>query len=122
MNDDFTVDKVENVQIVITKVSVDLNPRDPKLVDKVSFKTEKGDITFRPKETVSEFQEGIEINKVESLKLANLPQKIKDIASACSEKGKKEVKGSYSALTKTVDNEKVTYRYIYAKDLENWEL
>jgi len=109
---DFVIDEVKDAKVTITNVRVDLMQRNPQEIAKITFKTDKGDITLKPKAQVSEYQDGLEVVKTSPLLLKDIPQKIKDIAKECKAKGNIEQTVTYMCMTKIVDDETVIYRFV----------
>jgi hypothetical protein len=114
---------VDGVEVGIQSVDIDTAYKDPNQVAKVTFKTDKGDITYKPKINRTEFREGLKINKKEPCLIDDLPDKVKQIAKKTQEVGIVTVLVSYQVWNTTVDGEKKTYRYIQSsKTLDKWQI
>ena len=115
--------KVENVEVEITKVSLNMNVRKPDCIDKITFETNKGNITIKPKIENSEFQNGFELKKIEPISIIQLPEIIKKIAEKTVKEKVCKTKVSYGTIETQNDGENVTYRFLTAiSQFENWEI
>lgn len=114
---------VSEAEITITGIEAQKNTSNSAEVKKVIFSTDKGKITFKPKETTEEFVDGIKVTGVVPAKLVSIPDKIKEIASEVQKKGKAIVKASYRIWNTETDGKPVTYKFIQgSKMLDEWKI
>lgn len=111
----------KDVEIEVNKIEMSQG-KEQEIV-KVTFVTNKGKVTWKPKVEEVEMVRGIEIKKTVPASFDKLPQRLFDIQNEINSKGVAKVKASYSIWNTTVDNEPVTYRFILGtKMFESWEL
>jgi len=92
-------------------------------IKKIRFDTDTGEITWKPKVSESDYVEGIKRIKSRTMKISDLPEKLKDLGKTIAEKGKVKLKVSYMLMTKEVDGIENKYRYITSiKAFESWEI
>lgn len=115
-------DYVKDAEVTLKNIRID--KMDGERIGKITFETEKGNITWKPKVDHKEFQNGMEIHEKLIMKVSELPEKLLKIASTLQEKGTLRLKVSYALFTTERDGEEVTYRYIPSlKVLDTqWEL
>ncbi len=114
---------VENVEVVVTEVQVKTNQRNEQKVDKLTFVTDKGNITWKPKQEKSQFQGGLKVISTIPLEMDLLPKKLHKIGIACQEKGHCKMKVCYTLWETEVDGTKTIYRFITSeKQFQKWEI
>jgi hypothetical protein len=112
---------IKGAEIIITGVEAIAHFKDEQKIEKVIFKTDKGDITHKPKVEDSNFVESIKVKTKTQPYIQELATVIKDIARICQLKGHCKVKGDYSILTVEKDGQKETYRFVqYPSQLDRW--
>jgi hypothetical protein len=123
MTNEFTSQEVPLCKVNCTGVKVKLNPRKPTEVERIDFTTSKGNIRYKPKVIISEFQNGIEIEKTVSLPLIDLPEIVKTIGEKLSKDKNVDLNVTYMHGSKEVDGETAEYRYLTSMDMLNkWSL
>lgn len=116
-------DFANGVEVTISSIEVETNPKDVEEVQRVVIKTPDGNITYKPKTMKEEFKDCFKVKSSVPMKFTELPQKLKDLARRVSEKGFARVRASYSIWNTTSDGKDVTYRYIRGtKMMDSWEL
>lgn len=116
-------DYAEGIEVGVSSVEVETSSLNKEEVTRITFVTDKGKITYKPKVAREEYREGMKIKSVVSCFISDLPDKIKEIAKEANEKGKAKVIVAYSIWNTIKDGEEVTYRYIKgAAMLEKWKL
>lgn len=112
-------DYAKGMDLIVSSIQVLTDPKNAAIVSKVVIKTDKGDITHKPKIEKKQFQNGIEVISRTEPCIDDLPQIIKDIAKVVSETGKCEVVGAYSIWNTEKDGEPVTYRFVQGEKMLN---
>ena len=113
----------EGVDVNITGVEVETNNFNPELVNKIRFKTDKGDITWKPKVQKSKFLSGLKVLSSEQMNIGELPDSILKIGRIISEKGNLNMKVNYTVMEDVVDGEKKVYRFITSqKTFDKWAI
>ena len=116
-------DFASEVEINIIGIDVKTSFKDSSVVEKIILNTSKGNITYKPKIDTEEFREGMKFLQSVSCTVADIPQKIKDMAKECQDKGICKVKASYSIWRTEKDNEPVEYRFILNQTiLDKWTI
>jgi len=114
-------DYAKDVELTVLAVEVVTSLKDSEKIEKIIFKTNKGNITHKPKVDTSEFREGIKVLKKTSPYFAEMPEIVKELGRQLQINPSVKVKGSYAIWNTEADGEKVTYRYVqYATELNSW--
>lgn len=121
--DEMKVEVIKDAEFEITGVDLEMNPQKESEVKRIRFKTNKGDITWKPKVTKKQLMDGLTILKTVSMELGQLPKKLSEIGEITSDKGRIKVKGQYSKGVAIQDGNEITYRFITSgKTFDKWEL
>ena len=116
-------DFVDGVEVTLSVVTVETNPKNNVEVSKVIFETNKGNITFKPKISRSTFQDGLKIVVKEPITVGEVPDKVREIGRIAAEKGRVKVLVSYNVWNTEKDGEPITYRFITSeKTLDTWKI
>lgn len=114
---------VNNVEINIKGVEVETTQYNASEVKKITFSTDKGAITWKPKIKKSRLIDGLKITSMGPMDVNDLPKKIYQLADRASSLGSIKVKASYSVMKTEKDCSPVTYRFINSLETFNkWEL
>ena len=92
--------------------------------EKVTFRTNIGDITWKPKTIKKSFRCGIEVEETVMHEIDMLPKKLQDWAKMLAEKGHMQVTIDYTKMTVDKDGTPTEYRFITSEKTlnENWIL
>ncbi len=114
---------VNDAEIVVSKVLLETNPKEPEEVNRVVMETEKGRITYKPKIEKTEFRDGFQITRKQPCKYTEMPLLLLDIAKQIQKTSRCKVKASYNVWNTEQDGSPVTYRFIQSeKTLDKWEI
>lgn len=117
------IQKIEGKKVEIKKVTADMDFFDETKVKKMTFETDKGNITFKPKTTKTELKLGIETNFKAQCTIDQVPQIIKDIAAEINTKGSVQAIVHYIKGEMEYDGETKTYRWVQGdKMIESWKI
>lgn len=113
----------KNIQVNITSVEVETSNLNPSLVNRIRFKTSKGDITWKPKIQRTKFVSGLKVLTSEQMDVTELPDSVLKIGQIISEKGGLNMNVCYTVMEDEVDGEKKVYRFITSqKTFDRWSI
>lgn len=110
---------VKDLEVNIKGAEVETNQYNATEVKKITFNSDKGPITWKPKIRRSRIIDGLKITNVGPMELNDLPKKVYEIADRASSLGSIKVKVSYSTMKTEKDNTPVTYRFINSLETFN---
>lgn len=114
---------VENAEIIVSEVQIKVNQRNEQQVDKLTFVSDKGNITWKPKLQKSQFQGGLKVIRTVPMEMDLLPKKLREIGMICQEKGHCKLKVCYTLWETEADGTKAIYRFITSeKTFDKWEI
>ena len=118
---DDTRDFCEDFVVTVTDMVIDMDLREKTEISRISFETNKGRITYKPKISKEVYEGALKIRNEKRAKLSDLPQIITTIGEKLRDGGKCEVTASYFAWNTYKDDEPVTYRYVPSGNvLDKW--
>jgi hypothetical protein len=119
------IEQVKNKKITVTCIELESNPNNENQINKFRFKTDIGDITWKPKIDKIDYINGLKrISKI-PMDTGNIPPFIVDIGKIIGEKTKVIIEGvSYMVMkTKDAEGDDVTYRFFTSeKYIESWKI
>ena len=122
-NEERRIDNIEKKTIVITGISAEMDKDNQEQIKRLSFETNQGAITWKPKIDKRVFQHGFQVIRTTQMTLEELPDKLKTWANIILTEGKLTALVNYSIMTVDRDGEDVSYRFITsAKAFEAWEV
>lgn len=114
---------IKDREVRIGEVNVQPFYNDAERVQRIVFKTDQGDITFKPKMLEEEHRGGIKYTKLVHCKVDELPEIVKRIGVLIASRGLTITKATYMAGTMEKDGQEVMYRFVQGeKMLEQWEV
>lgn len=109
---------VKDIEFEITHIEITTA-----IQTKVTFSTNKGNITWKPKAEITENYRGIPVKKKIDATPDTLPDKLYEIQQVIHKNGSCKVKGSYTILKTKMDGEPKEYRFIKGiNPLETWAI
>ena len=109
----------EKVEVTLKNIRVDMF--DGEAIKKITFETDKGNVTWKPKVDKKTFQGGLELHNLEAMKITAIPDKLAKMASGVQDEGTVDLEICYAIFNKEVDGEEVSYRYIQSlKTFDKW--
>jgi hypothetical protein len=122
-NEDRRIEQVDKATVVITGIKAEMEKDNSELIKRISFETNKGAITWKPKTDKKVFQNGFQVIRTLPMTLEELPDKMKVWANIIQTEGKIIAIVNYTTMTVDKDGEDVTYRFITSeKAFATWEL
>lgn len=96
---------------------------EPGSVGKISFITDGGSITWKPKVDRSVYQEGFKVTTQTKATMDELPDNVKEMAKTTTEKGFCNVKAVYMVWDKMQDGQPVQIVFVNGfKQMLQWEI
>lgn len=121
--EDRKIENVEKAMVVITGIKAEMEKDNQELIKRLSFETQKGVITWKPKIDKKIFQNGFQVVRTMSMTLEELPDKLKAWANIIQTEGKLVAVVNYTTMTLDKDGDEVTYRFITSEKAFNlWEV
>ncbi len=116
-------DYADGVEIEVSSVEVQMNPKNPEQAQKVTFAAKTGNITYKPKVTKTERRNNLILKRIESCLVDDLPAFVTELATEISKNGNTKVKAYYQLWNTEQDGQPVTYRYVNGdKMMDKWEI
>ena len=125
MEEDKKTEQVKDKTIIITSVELESNPNNPAEINRVRFKADIGDITWKPKMEDIKYIDGLKQIGKKPATIEGLPSIIKLMGKTIQTKGSIKFRNVSYMVMNTVDaeNTPVKYRFINSeKILEKWEI
>ena len=109
---------VKNKIVQIGRVEIEPSSFNPEQIQRIRFKTDAGDITWKPKIKKEEYRDGIVVLKSIPMEMDFLPDKIKQIGKILQDGGLVKMKVQFMKMT---TEEEIEYRFIRSeKTLAKW--
>lgn len=114
---------IEGAEVIVSTVELKMNSRNPDSIDKVTFISDKGNITWKPKIQRSHYEGGFKVTETVAMEKDFIPEKLSNIAQIANETGKVKLKVCYHTWQTEMDGNPITYRFILSlKQFEEWEI
>ena len=123
MEEDKKTEQVKDKTIIITAVELESNPNNPAEINRVRFKADIGDITWKPKIEDVKYIDGMKVIGKKTATIEDLPSIIKLMGKTIQTKGNIKFENvNYMVMnTKDAEGTDVKYRFITSeKVLEKW--
>lgn len=116
-------DYAEGVEVKVNSVEVKTMFANQEQVAKITFVTDKGNITYKPKVEKVEHRNGLTIKRTEECSIDDIPKKVIEVSQEISDKGYAIVLVAYSVWNTDKDGQPVTYRFVQGgATLEKWKI
>ena len=113
----------KDVETTLKEIELKVNRNNEDVIDKVTFKTSGGDITWKPKIAKTAYEGGFKVNKTVPMERDMLPKKMVELANITSDKGPVKLKICYNWWKTEQDGNPVTYRFIISEGVfGKWEI
>ena len=113
---------VKDAEVILKGIELEMNPQNQDEVKRIRFKTDKGDITWKPKMQKTQLMDGLKIQRTQSMELGDLPKKLSTWGTQLSDVGSIKLKIQYTKMVADVDGCDTVYRFITAeKTFDRWE-
>lgn len=114
---------VEGKEVKITSIDLDMFTENKDEIRRITFVTDVGNITWKPKIQHEEFQNGFKLVKKIAMSLSFMPEKLEEMAKLIAENNSVRVKAHYYIFEKEIEGETSKYRYISSiKTFDKWEI
>ena len=123
MDENKKMEYVSSKEVVLTGISAK-KAKDSEVCEKLTFRTNIGDITWKPKQIKKTFQNGIEVEQVVPYEIGLLPKKVEEWGKLLAEKGHLRVTVDYTKMTVDKDGGLAEYRFITSEKtlVDKWVL
>jgi len=112
---------VTGAEVTLKEIELKVNRANEEQVDKITFKTDKGDITWKPKVHKNTYEGGFKVQKTKAMERDYLPAKLKKMAEMLADRGQLKVNVNYHWWNTEQDGVPVSYRFIQSvKTFEDW--
>jgi len=113
----------KDIVTVLKEIELKVNQYNKEQIDKLTFKTAGGDITWKPKQVKTSYEGGIKVVSKIPMEKGFLPEKLVKMANLLQDQGTVKLKVSYNWWKTEQDGHEVVYKFILSEETFNdWEL
>jgi len=123
MDENTTTEHIKGVEVELTKVSIESNPNNQEEIKKITFETNKGNITWKPKVIRTRRVAGCEVKDKVAMQMEKMPENLKKLGTMAHNEGRVILLVNYTLMNTTMDGEPREFRFITSeKTFNDWKI